>query len=205
MFYKTSGENVIWGFHAGVCSVLVGTQKTMITLCSGQTRNWNANCVPVLRLRSICQACAGNHVQHLLLILLNWAKILHLSSWWTLNTLRRAKIMPGIGLKNGTETYSKICKYRKRLKKKNQVIYIYISFILNHVLHPAFFPHFTWCIYRLGMQNSYHARTSTFHIRKLLSFVRLNRSRLASQVQLHTYIQFAIQVFLFSISIQPLY
>lgn len=142
MFYKTSGENVIWGFHAGVCSVLVGTQKTMITLCSGQTRNWNANCVPVLRLRSICQACAGNHVQHLLLILLNWAKILHLSTWWTLNTLRRAKIMPGIGLKNGTETYSKICKYRKRLKKKKPS-YIYLhQFYFKSCFTSSFFPPF---------------------------------------------------------------
>ena len=45
---------------------------------------------------------------------------------------------------NGTETYSKTCKYRKRLKNNHiKVIYNYISFILNHVLHPAFFPHFT--------------------------------------------------------------
>lgn len=56
--------------------------------------------------------------------------------------------MPGIGLKNGTETYSKIYKYRKRPKNKQvTVIYIYISFTVNHVLHPAFLPHFTWSIY----------------------------------------------------------
>lgn len=136
MFSKTSGENVIWEFHVGVCSLLVGTQKTMITLCSGKEWQFCSRTKTEIYLPDLCGKPRATSAS-------NTIKLSQDSE-----SLRKSKLMPGISLKNGTETYSKTCKYRKRLKNNHiKVIYNYISFILNHVLHPAFFPHFTWSLY----------------------------------------------------------
>lgn len=134
-----------WGFSGSICSLLVSTQQIMINLCSRQAQNWNGNYVSGPELRCICQTCVGNHVQHPLIILLNWAKPLHLSTWWTYSGKQKlcqittkTKHKPTVNDANIT----RVLKHNRH-KTKIKCISFYISFILNYVFHPSSFPCFT--------------------------------------------------------------